>query len=583
MKKTILLLSVFFGTFLVSCDEDLLDPYTPGALTEEVAITNSAQLKQLLLSSYSLITPVSEIEFNSIFTDEVGIAPGNGGQGLGGNYDFLLNSSSSSPYGIWATHYSALSYINRVIKFSNTITIVDSADQQLVDQIVAEALTLRAYCHIQLISYFSTNPKDLNALGVMLSNDVYPSNFEKPRATNGEIYQQIEDDLNSAVVKFGSSSFDPIYASKYFAIALKARAAALKGDYTNALVYANDVINNSGVALSDATDNRNIYWSDNQSDNSEVLFKLKKLNGQTKIGTIWASVNATATGGAYFDMGRGLFNLLQPTNLPTASAATITSIASGKNVRIPNHGLSVNDMVVLNSDYGTSSTNKLKEGHSYFVFSVVDANTVTLSNQFGGTQRTNLVNNASLSINCKTNYGDTRYSTMVAYTSSIDVDYLTSADFRTSDFLVISKYPGTTANGNLVNDIKICRISEMYFIKAEAQIHAGLLADAANTLKAIRDKRYSRSQPAPSYANAQEAWKDVLKERRIEFAFEGYRFIDLKRLGLLANEGIVRDNRDCEINGACSLPVTDYRFTLPIPISEITANGAISGQQNPQY
>jgi hypothetical protein len=69
----------------------------------------------------------------------------------------------------------------------------------------------------------------------------------------------------------------------------------------------------------------------------------------------------------------------------------------------------------------------------------------------------------------------------------------------------------------------------------------------------------------------------------MEFAYEGYRFIDLKRLGTLANEGISRDGRDCEINGACSLSVTDYRFALPIPADEINANSAIKGQQNPNY
>lgn len=180
--------------------------------------------------------------------------------------------------------------------------------------------------------------------------------------------------------------------------------------------------------------------------------------------------------------------------------------------------------------------------------------------------------------------GDVRRNTLVGPTSIIDANYNTSTDYRNSDILLINKYPGSEGFQRL-NDLKIFRVSEMYFIKAEAQIQAGLLVDAAQTLQLVRTARYSAATlPAlPVYSGPTAAWADVLKERRIEYAFEGYRYLDLKRLGVKAGVQIDRDFRDCELLPACTIPTTDYRFTLPIPASELAANVAIRGQQNPGY
>jgi hypothetical protein len=87
----------------------------------------------------------------------------------------------------------------------------------------------------------------------------------------------------------------------------------------------------------------------------------------------------------------------------------------------------------------------------------------------------------------------------------------------------------------------------------------------------------------PVYANAQAAWADILLERRKELAFEGHRYLDIKRLAALAgNQGITRDNTDDDIlDQPLTLPLSDYRWTLPIPQLEVAGN--VSIQQNPGY
>lgn len=143
---------------------------------------------------------------------------------------------------------------------------------------------------------------------------------------------------------------------------------------------------------------------------------------------------------------------------------------------------------------------------------------------------------------------------------------------------LINKYPGS-GGIDYLNDYKEMRVSEAYLIKAEAQARENMLAEAAQTIKELRDARFGSSTAVPNYDSIEDALDDVLAERRLELAYEGHRYIDLKRF----NEGLDRNSLDCSADTApCSLPATDYRFTLPIPFSELNANGNIN-ENNPGY
>ena len=56
---------------------------------------------------------------------------------------------------------------------------------------------------------------------------------------------------------------------------------------------------------------------------------------------------------------------------------------------------------------------------------------------------------------------------------------------------------------------------------------------------------------------------------------------DRKRMGDRGGRALDRDARECSFLAGCTLANSDYRFTLPIPVSELTANQA--AQQNPNY
>jgi hypothetical protein len=165
--------------------------------------------------------------------------------------------------------------------------------------------------------------------------------------------------------------------------------------------------------------------------------------------------------------------------------------------------------------------------------------------------------------------------------SSLSTDPDTDPDYRVTDQICIYKYPGKN-NTPYLADHKIFRVAEMHLIKAEAQVGLSQLGDAALTLKTLRDARHSAPTQLPSFASQQQAYADVLLERRKELCFEAQRYIDVKRLGPLANQTFDRFFRDCALNLSCTPPAaTDYRLTMPIPNSERNANP--NAAQNPNY
>ncbi len=185
------------------------------------------------------------------------------------------------------------------------------------------------------------------------------------------------------------------------------------------------------------------------------------------------------------------------------------------------------------------------------------------------------------------NFGDIRRAVYVDPTSIISPDYDNDPNPRFNDIIVVDKYPGDPSIPGLVggytNDQKVFRTAEMHLILAEAAADANNLSEVGNQLKEIRDARYTSQEPAPSFGTSAEAIREILNERYIELAFEGHRYIDLKRLGREANQGLNRNETDCSLypSSECDLPASDFRLrALPIPVEETRANGNITQNDN---
>lgn len=167
-------------------------------------------------------------------------------------------------------------------------------------------------------------------------------------------------------------------------------------------------------------------------------------------------------------------------------------------------------------------------------------------------------------------------------------DVRTSAYFSTSlfsDILFnhIAKYFGRETGSLNVVDTKVLRWAEVYLNRAEAYAAKGMDAEALADLDVLRSQRYT------DFASGNEtgqALKDAIQlERRLELAFEGHRFFDLKRQGLpveRANFGDYADGTGVTLPAdALTLPADDPRFQLPLPQAELNANPNMT--QNPGY
>lgn len=148
----------------------------------------------------------------------------------------------------------------------------------------------------------------------------------------------------------------------------------------------------------------------------------------------------------------------------------------------------------------------------------------------------------------------------------------------------IKKMLGESGQNNGVVDAKLLRAAEVYLNKAEAYFMLPT-SDEANALAALDMVRQNRYAGFTSPNETGAALLDAIKlERRLELAFEGHRFFDLKRWNMgvtrSATEGDFFDGTGTPTTFT-SLPAGNYKFQLPIPQAEI--NIFPSFQQNPQY
>jgi len=149
-----------------------------------------------------------------------------------------------------------------------------------------------------------------------------------------------------------------------------------------------------------------------------------------------------------------------------------------------------------------------------------------------------------------------------------------------SNLLQIGKYLGK-GGFDYLNDVKVFRVSEMYLIRAEILAKGSDFTGAADLIKQIRDARTGSSNTAPSFSTLAGAMDVILLERRKELAYEGHRYIDLKRTRSITNTGLERDTADCGGATPCTLVSSDYRWTFPIPNAELNGNPNIT--QAPGY
>ncbi len=129
------------------------------------------------------------------------------------------------------------------------------------------------------------------------------------------------------------------------------------------------------------------------------------------------------------------------------------------------------------------------------------------------------------------------------------------------NYVECTKWMGKNGGPNWDNTV-VLRWPELYLNRAEARYQQGNETGAWADLNVIRTARVvGFTVPATPLAG-QALLDEILRQRMLEFAFEGYRFYDLKRYGTTINKSIP----------VVSLPATDFRLLPRIPTSEVDGN-----------
>lgn len=119
-----------------------------------------------------------------------------------------------------------------------------------------------------------------------------------------------------------------------------------------------------------------------------------------------------------------------------------------------------------------------------------------------------------------------------------------------------------------LDNIPVLRMAEMYLDRAEAYYQ---LTPARQDLALLDLNKIlvSRGLYEVNLSNSA-LYEEILKQRRLEFAFEGYRWFDLKRLG-----------RNIVKNGT-TLSASSFKLLARVPLSEVNSSNRIV-QQNRSY
>ncbi|MEL6977023.1 MAG: RagB/SusD family nutrient uptake outer membrane protein, partial [Bacteroidota bacterium] len=242
------------------------------------------------------------------------------GQGLGdGTYGFVLNASSDAPNALWLKFYSTLNSANRLIEAIDLVD-VDPSEQAREDEILGTVLAIRAYTNFQIVTYFSTDYADDTALAGFLIDFVPTVDQQLSRSTNGEFFAEINEDLNRAQQLITVQS-DSRGISQDFIDFLRIKIAVYREQYGQVDQAAASLL--ADYPLADREQYENVFFD---LENTEVVFELLRVingpydrQGETGsafatgwVGANYAFVDATLTGTAYFDIGRALFDMIDP-------------------------------------------------------------------------------------------------------------------------------------------------------------------------------------------------------------------------------------------------------------------------------
>ncbi len=266
----------------VACDS-LLDTQPRQSVSPEVALEDISGVRGILTSAYNRLLSEAAYVNTRVAAPEVLADNGvDNPQGTpSGRYVSEQTNAVGTGVGGWALYYALINDVNYIIA---DIDVTD-APQAEKDRITGEALFLRALAYHDLVKTYGYEPgREVDGfnLGVILrtspTRGTTDADTPRPRATNVEVYQQIERDLLDSIDLLSQAGgTNRFLANRAAADALLARVYLYWGQYDNVIPHATNAMDNplGATLVTNPNQLANLFESTNTTPNREAFFEIR--------------------------------------------------------------------------------------------------------------------------------------------------------------------------------------------------------------------------------------------------------------------------------------------------------------------
>lgn len=252
----------------LGCKKSFLNVPAQGQAPSVVFFRTATDATNAINAIYANLREYRQTAFAPIAVESVGSDEAEKGSTPGdaafiNDFDtFTQNSGEGQVSDFWNGQYASINLCNQAIDSIPPINM----DATLKARFVAEAKFVRAYGYFRLVRAFAGVPLRLH----------YPKNaadFNIPRATQAQVYAQIEQDLTDAasVLPQTYGPADLGRATKGAALSLHAKVAMYQKKWTDVLAYTTTVM---GLGYSLFPNFEQSFRIPNEN-NSEEIFELQ--------------------------------------------------------------------------------------------------------------------------------------------------------------------------------------------------------------------------------------------------------------------------------------------------------------------
>jgi hypothetical protein len=510
---TVLLLSAMA---FAGCTDDLLDKQPTDKLTNEAFWTSKKDADLALAGCYSTLrTPAFAIDASSFSSLQFESLTDNAysNSTLDNYTDISRGILTSATGGIQARMWSdSYKGVARCNWFLGNLDKVPALEQTEKNRMMAEAYFLRSFFYNELTMLYGDVPLVTEELGFG------PEVFKVKKSPKAEVVAKILKDLDFAAANLPNTAYANGHAVRGSALALKARICLYNELWPEAAAAAKLVIDEKKFSIANSYEG--IFFGA-QNNNPEIIFSIKALSPN-------AVHNLDLLYGSRFSM------------VPLHSLADAYEMSNGTKPVAPIVPSSYNINDRMRNDFYQNRDPRLKltiytPGATWAYNASIGFNNVDK-----GKAESPSVNNLGIRkyININVNDGNA----------------------------------GPTGSEQAIVKMRFADVLLMY-AEAVTEIGGGTTSDAT-ALKALNDVR---DRPGINMPEKTVLTRDLVRnERRVELAFEGLRYYDIKRWKIA--KAVINGFKD---PGNVIRVFEDKHYLWPVPQSEVDKMGI--DFQNPAY